>query len=133
MYKHSTWLAVVLTAASHAGSSRAMELTAVTPDFFGDYYPLTPYTLDTGAWIAWQFHRPEAGRGFIQVFRRSNSDFYGAQLRLRGLRPDARYELKNLDVPGTVSVPGRQLMEVGVDVAIKQRPGAAVIVYKRFQ
>ena len=45
----------------------------VAEDFYGDYYPLTPYTLSEKDWIAWQFHRPEAGQGMIQAFRRAKA------------------------------------------------------------
>ncbi len=38
--------------------------------YYGDYYPLTPYTLDNSAWLAWQFDCPVKGEGMVQVFRR---------------------------------------------------------------
>ena len=107
------------------------EWLKVGADYFGDYYPLTAHSLDKRSWIAWQFHRPEAGRGMIQAFRRSESNSHGGQFKLRGLRPDAQYELSNTDEPGKVTVSGRQLMETGTEIAIKQRPGAAVVVYER--
>ncbi len=62
---------------------------------------------------------------------RSGSNFYGGQFKLRGLHPDAQYELSNTDEPGKVTMSGRQLMETGTEIAIKQRPGAAVVVYER--
>jgi alpha-galactosidase len=34
--------------------------------YLGDYYPLTPYTTANNAWVAWQFDRPESGRGMAQ-------------------------------------------------------------------
>ncbi|NQT38221.1 MAG: GH36 C-terminal domain-containing protein, partial [Planctomycetes bacterium] len=58
-------------------------------------------------------------------------DFYGGQFKLRGLCPDARYEVRNFDEPGKVILSGRQLMETGTEIAIRQQPGAAVIVYER--
>lgn len=67
----------------------------------------------------------------IQAFRRLESDFYGGQFKLRGLCPDAQYEVRNSDEPGIVILYGQQLMEMGTEIAIKQRPGAAVVVYKR--
>ena len=106
------------------------EWLEIGADYFGDYYPLTPHSLDANAWIAWQFHRPEAGRGMIQAFRRAGSDFYGSQLRLRGLRGDAQYSVRNFDRPGEFRISGRQLMETGIEIAIKDRPGAAVVVYQ---
>ena len=107
------------------------EWLKVAPDFFGDYYPLSEHTLEKTAWIAWQFHRPAAGRGFVQAFRRAGSDFYGAQFKLRGLRADAQYTVKNMDQPGEVRATGQQFMERGLEIAIRERPGAALIVYNR--
>jgi alpha-galactosidase len=106
------------------------EWLEVAPDFFGDYYPLTEYSLDPETWIAWQFHRPAAGRGFVQAFRRAGSDYFGGQFRLRGLDPDARYTVTNLDLPGSTSWTGRQLLETGMEVIIRERPGAATVVYR---
>ncbi|MBC8876283.1 MAG: alpha-galactosidase [Planctomycetes bacterium] len=107
------------------------EWLEVGPDYFGDYYPLTAHSLEEDSWIAWQFHRPGVGKGMVQAFRRSGSDFYGGQFKLRGLRPDAQYEVRNFDEPGKVTLSGQQLMETGTEIAIKQQPGAAVVVYKR--
>ena len=45
------------------------------PAIFGDYYPLTPYSLDNTAWIAWQFDCPEKGEGLVQAFRRGARAF----------------------------------------------------------
>jgi alpha-galactosidase len=45
----------------------------VAPYYYGDYYPLTPYSLDKTAWIAWQFDCPEQGEGMVQAFRRDGS------------------------------------------------------------
>ena len=107
------------------------EWLEVGPDYFGDYYPLTAHSLDDDVWIAWQFHRPEAGRGMVQAFRRPDNDFHGGQFRLRGLLPDARYEVENFDQPGKIIMTGQELMEAGVEIDIKDRPGAALIVYER--
>jgi alpha-galactosidase len=106
------------------------EWLEVGADYFGDYYPLTVHSLDQDAWLAWQFHRPEADRGMIQAFRRADNDFYGGQFKLKGLRPEIRYEVSNLDEPAKVTLTGQQLMESGVEIAVKQRPGAAVLVYQ---
>lgn len=106
------------------------EWLAVGPDFFGDYYPLTAHNLEANSWIAWQYHQPGAGRGTVQAFRRSECDYFGAMFRLRGLKPDARYVVRNFDQHGEVVLTGRQLMEDGVEIAVKERPGAAVVSYE---
>ena len=99
----------------------------------GDYYPLTPYSLKPDQWIAWQFNRPEPGDGMVQVFRREQCSDSSLVCRLHGLEPAATYELTNFDVAGATVVSGKDLMEKGLTVEIKDQPGAAVIVYRRAQ
>jgi len=97
----------------------------------GDYYPLTPYSRDNKAWIAWQFDLPEQGQGVVQAFRRGESIYEVARLHLHGLEPDVRYELTNLDKPGSTKMTGRELTEKGLPVSIPERPGSVVITYKK--
>jgi alpha-galactosidase len=100
--------------------------------YSGDFYPLTPYSVDAKTWIAWQFDRPDLGEGLIQAFRRKDSPCEATQFKLRGLEPGAAsYRITNLDVAGTTEATGRQLMEEGLTVRILGRPGGAVITYKR--
>ncbi len=97
----------------------------------GDYYPLTPYSLAHDRWIAWQFNRPESGDGVVQAFRRPQCAESAQTYRLRGLDPAALYEVTNFDVEGVTQVSGTDLMEKGLTVEIKDKPGAAVIVYRQ--
>ncbi len=71
----------------------------VVPNFFGDFYPLMPYSLDNASWLAWQFDRSEAGEGIVQAFRRADSVYRSVELKLRGLDPTANYEVTDLDTP----------------------------------
>ena len=73
------------------------ELRRVAPYFSGDYYPLTGYSLDETAWMAWQFDRPDLGEGVVQVFRRAGSYYESARFPLGGLEADARYIITDLD------------------------------------
>ena len=54
-------------------------------NFYGDFWPLTPYSLENNVWMAWQFDRPEAGEGVVQAFRRAENGDESATFRLRGL------------------------------------------------
>jgi alpha-galactosidase len=101
------------------------------PYYLGDYYPLTPYNLESTAWIGWQFDCPEKGEGVVQAFRRAESPYDSIQARLRGLEPDAVYTLTNFDVPGEKHITGKELMNGGFSIPIKDQPGSAVIMYKK--
>jgi len=107
------------------------EWKQVIPCFLGDYYPLTPYSLEQTVWMAWQFDRPEAGDGVVTAFRRADSPYEIARFRLSGLDPDARYTLTDLDTRTTVEATGRALADQGLPVTIQGRPASAVITYQR--
>ncbi|MCY3017895.1 MAG: alpha-galactosidase [Planctomycetota bacterium] len=99
--------------------------------FYGDYYPLTPYSLSEGAWIAWQFNQPETGEGMIQAFRRTQATEATMRLKLHGLDPAAVYEFTDLDVEGAIRVAGRELIEKGLLVKLASRRQAGILAYKR--
>jgi alpha-galactosidase len=103
----------------------------IAPCYLGDYYPLTSYSLDASAWMAWQFACPEWGEGMVQAFRRGQSPEDSIRVKLQGLSADAVYELTNFDSSGTTESTGRELCKNGLLIAIKDRPGAAVISYKK--
>ena len=69
---------------------------SVNQYYYGDYYPLMPYSHDEAVWISWQFHDAEADEGMIQAFRRENSVYRTAELKPRSLTPDATYEVTDL-------------------------------------
>ena len=102
-----------------------------SPYYAGDYYPLTPYSLDGAVWMAWQFDRPDLGEGMVQAFRRAQSPYESARFRLRGLDPEARYVVTRLDAPGETEATGRELREGGLPVSLQEPPGAAIVIYKR--
>ena len=99
--------------------------------YYGDYCPLTPYTTEDSAWVAWQFDQPETGEGMVQAFRRPASPIEEARFKLRGLDAKAQYAVSNLDVPGQIQMSGQELIETGLPVSIKDQPGAVIITYKQ--
>ena len=123
-----------LTAENTLAQRRAYaECAKIAPCMLGDYYPLTPYSLQPDQWIAWQFNRPEQANGVVQAFRRDKSEEPTKTLRLSGVDPTAQYELTDFDVEGTTRVSGKDLMEKGLVVELKSKPGAAVIAYRRLR
>jgi alpha-galactosidase len=103
----------------------------VANDYYGDFYPLTSYSTANDVWMAWQFDRSDSGEGVIQTFRRPESPFESARFKLRGLHPRARYTLRDLDESQQTQMTGKELMDSGLLVSIKERPGAALITYLR--
>jgi alpha-galactosidase len=96
----------------------------------GDFYPLAEYSLANDVWMAWQFDRPEQGRGAVQIFRRAESKQDSARFLLRGLDPAAPYEVVNLD-GGRQTADGRALMTQGLAVELRGAPDSAIFTYRR--
>ena len=102
----------------------------LSSNYYGDFYPLAPWTRDAKAWIAWQFDRPEAGTGAVQVFRREDSFYEAARFKLRGLVPESHYSIRSLDSLSPIEATGRQLMDEGLLVTLNEQPQAAVFLYE---
>ncbi len=104
---------------------------SVAGNYLGDYYPLTPYSLATNVWVAWQFDRPEFGEGVVQAFRRGTGANSTAVLKLCGLDPAASYVLTNLDDGMPQLKTGQSLMDTGLTVQSSSAPWAVVIKYRK--
>ncbi len=103
-----------------------------TEYFYGDYYPLTKFNRAEDLWIGWQFHRPDTGVGIVQAFRRKDSPFESARFKLQGLDPEATYLVTDMDSPEKAdSIKGKELLENGLHVAMKNAPQAALVIYRR--
>jgi len=103
----------------------------VSVNYYGDFYPLTSYSLANDVWGAMQFDRPEVGEGFVEVFRRSRSSYETARFKLQGLDRAARYTVTNLDVSGSREISGQELMDQGLEIQLKRTPESALVTYKR--
>ena len=103
----------------------------LAPNYYGDYYPLTSYSLENNDWMAWQFDRPELGKGMVQVFRRQDSPFVAAVFPLRGLDPDANYTVRNVDIEGSQTLSGAELLRTGLPIKIETKPGAVIYTYEK--
>ena len=67
----------------------------------------------------------------VQVFRRDKSVYESARFKLAALDPRAHYEITNLDSAETQTITGRELLENGLPVAIRDQPGDTVITYAK--
>ncbi len=109
------------------------EFHQVEPYLLGDFYPLTPYSLEKTAWIAWQYDDPEQGGGAVQAFRREDAKDAALPLRLQGLDANATYAVENLDDGKIEKLTGATLMSSGLQAKVTQKPGAALFVYHKLQ
>jgi alpha-galactosidase len=109
------------------------EFHKVEPYLLGDYYPLTPYSLEKTAWIGWQFDEPERGGGAVQAFRREDANEDSLVLKLQGLDANATYAVENLDDGKVEKMAGRSLMSMGLKAQLAEKPGAALFVYRKVQ
>jgi alpha-galactosidase len=100
----------------------------IRPIYTGDYYPLTPHSLDKNTWIAWQFHRADLGEGLVQAFRRSKAASDTLIVKLRGLDPTQRFEIENID-GGKLVRTGEELMR-GFEITQLEKPAATVFVLR---
>ncbi len=107
------------------------EQQRLRPLFSGDFYPLTSPGTNRQEVIAWQFHQPDSGEGLVQVFRRPGCAQASARFRLRGLSPEASYRVTNLDGGVPAVIPGAELLDKGVAVALPRAPYAAILTYSR--
>jgi alpha-galactosidase len=98
--------------------------------FRGDFYTLTPYSTEQTAWLAFQFDRPELEQGIVQVFRRAECSDSTQTVRLQGLDPAKTYEVGDWDRDTSQTLAGSELLEKGIVVDIKDKPGAAVLTYR---
>lgn len=100
--------------------------------FRGDYYPLTPYDGSSTCWMAWEFHSPKSGQGYVQAFRREQNIYPETRLVLRGLDPEARYELTDRDTGAIQHATGRELMDKGILVYAAAPRTALLITFRRW-
>jgi alpha-galactosidase len=107
------------------------EFRRVQPYLLGDYYPLSPYSMEKADWMSWQFDEPSLGGGFVQAFRREEAAPAAMVVKLQGLDPNATYAVENLDGPPIEKRTGKDLMETGLAVKIAEQPGAALFVYEK--
>ncbi len=108
----------------------AAEYKRIRHLFYGDFYPLTPYSSAAEDWMAYQCHREDLRQGTVIAFRRSQCVREQARLKLWGLDARSRYEVRIEDTGKTLTTTGKKLAE-GLDVTITDQPGSQLITYRQ--
>ena len=96
----------------------------IQDDYRGNYYALTPYSLQNDVWIGWMFFRPDTGTGFVQMFNRPESIYDSGICRLKGLQADRHYRITDMDTDEIREATGREWMEDGLRIVFAQAPEA---------
>jgi len=112
-------------------AKRVEEFRAVESCFSGDFFPLTPYSTSEKDWVAWQFHRADREEGVIQAFRRSEANDASIVLKLKGLDPKGRYEVRDFDAMRS-TYSGEELRN-GFEVNAPSKPTACLYHYRQLK
>jgi hypothetical protein len=84
-------------------------------------------TPSTDQWAAYQFHRPDLGQGCVVAFRRPGCHYSAAEFPLRGVDPDAAYELEDADTGRRWRQTGADLMDRGLAITIDEQRGSSLV------
>jgi alpha-galactosidase len=99
--------------------------------FYGDFYPLTPYSQAADAWLAYQLHLPDTDEGIVVALKRPASTRTKTILCLQGLSRDASYEVTNLDTGRSDRVASSRLTDAGLEIELPRQPDSAILRYRR--
>ncbi len=99
--------------------------------YYADFHPLTPYTTERNAWIAYQFHQLETAEGMALAFRREEAETTECHIRFQALDAQTRYELWNRDTDQRQVYTGNELMNNGLTLQLSECPSSALITYKK--
>ncbi len=105
------------------------EYLRVRPYLSEDFYPLTEVSDKLDVWCASQFDRPEQNDGIVQIFVRENAPYESASFSLGGICENDTYTFVDADDESSFSVSGKELLEKGFAVTIKEKRCAKIYFY----
>jgi len=123
---------------SDSDSGNAVTRTVTTykklrPYLVGDFYPLFPHDESESEWYGYQFNNPALKAGCAVLFRRERCQNAIKAIRLNAVDPTASYQVSDIDEGTSAKISGKNLLERGLPIEIKDKPGAAIITYKKDQ
>ena len=83
------------------------------------------------AWRGWEFYDPKTDSGFIQLFRPANAAETHRAIRLKGLDPEATYELWNRETNEKTTLPASTLLTTGFAVELASETAVTFTFQKR--
>ena len=116
----------------HYAKDAIAEWKSLREFFLGDFHLLLPLTASSHDWCAYQLHRPDMDAGFALFFRRHRSPFETMEVRLKGVKPRARYKVSlasTFKARPPRSISGSKLARM--TVRIPEKPGSMLLRYSR--
>ena len=108
------------------------EIKSLRPYYLEDFYPLTglqDHTPDN-VWLAYQLNRPSDDTGIVMAFRRKDNQQSEIEVKLRGLLPDATYEVTIADSGEVITATGADLMQ-SLKLKLEQPYSSLLLRYKK--
>ena len=102
----------------------------LNPYYTADYYPLTAWSRGDKAWRGWEFYDPKTDSGFIQLFRPANAAETHRAILLKGLDPEATYELWNRETNEKTTLPAATLLTTGFALELEAE-GAVTVTFRK--
>ena len=98
--------------------------------FYADFYVLTPFrgTTDNTVWTAYEYFDAKSDSGAIQAFRGVKNDEEVYKVQVKGVNPNAYYNLRDIDgVNSYTKIKGSALMK-GLPI-YAENPRTAITIY----
>jgi alpha-galactosidase len=108
------------------------EYREVRPFTYGDFYPLTPWSLGRAEFCAFQWDRRDRHAGVLVVYRRPDCAADTPDLHLRAIDPAATYAVEiRTGIEKAVPQMMRGSELAALKIKMTARPGSAVVFYNR--
>ena len=101
--------------------------------WYGDFYPITPCSSASDAFMAYQLHRSDLNEGAIFAFRHSNCTTASVTAQLKGIDPNTTYLIESIDdnrYKTLQVIPGSTLISSGYVINIPGTSSSRVIRYR---
>jgi alpha-galactosidase len=109
------------------------EAKANQPFWYGDFYPLTPCGTARDQFVAYQFHRADLNAGLALAFRRTECEYLGLVLGLRGIELERNYLVEFVDSDGRTSSQTMKGEALATDLTLRvpDKGGSLLVRYRR--
>ncbi|MBR5194405.1 MAG: alpha-galactosidase [Bacteroidaceae bacterium] len=111
-----------------------MRQHAAIRDFYnGDYFPLTPFSLELDVWCCYQMYKKETDKGFIMAFRRDQAKEDTFTAYLGDIEPKSTYRFENFDTKEIIELSGKELIEKGFVIKLAEPRSSALIKMEKIK